>query len=149
MNSGSSRVWMWRHLQNGTTCTWLQKQHLQGGNNSADLRQCNETSAGNLAVFNVNLHSVAVCSLTGVCDLGSTHVSGLCIMMKHLVWSHLADRVSRFQRLQLFQTPVQLVQSLYGQLLVRLLCTTETQGGIMGWSSVHSYTVTISKRCLK
>lgn len=44
--------------------------------------------------------------------------------LKYLVGCHLADRVARFQCLQLLQTPVKLIQSLDGQLLVWLLCGT-------------------------
>lgn len=44
--------------------------------------------------------------------------------LKYLVGRHFADRVARFQCLQLLQTPVQFIQSLNGQLLVWLLCGT-------------------------
>lgn len=46
-------------------------------------------------------------------------------MLEYLVGGHLADRVPGLERLELLQTPVQLVQSLDGQLLVRLLCARE------------------------
>lgn len=52
--------------------------------------------------------------------------------LKYLVGGHLADRVTSLQRLQLLQTPVQLVQGLDGQLLVGLLCSIQTQHGIVG-----------------
>ncbi|KAF3851201.1 hypothetical protein F7725_012973 [Dissostichus mawsoni] len=42
--------------------------------------------------------------------------------------SHLADGVSCLQRLQLVQTPVQLLQGLSGQFLVGLLCRGKTGG---------------------
>ncbi len=85
----------------------------------------------NLAVFGVNMNSIALCAK--LLRWYDSDVLLMFFMLKYLVGCHLADRVTSFQCLQLFQTPVQLIQSLYGQLLVRLLCTRQREKGIMGW----------------
>lgn len=69
--------------------------------------------------------------LAGVCVQHHAALTALQLHFKfqYLVGSHLADGVTGFQRLQLLQTPVQFIQSLNGELLVRLLCSRRTQEG--------------------
>lgn len=100
------------YLQNGNKIHMTNKIP-QGGESQYRLEWVQYNLALNQTVLNVNLNSVSLpiilwqvcvcCSVYHSCGLTAHQAAGivlaLCIVLKYLVRSHLADRVSSFQSL--------------------------------------------------